>query len=395
MEIVRPVQSEVPARIEAAIAAGQPPDFLFGYQITRGQLERWARENRLADLADSVGGFADLFDEDLLDLATFASGGTDHRALYALPMGRYTTHVHVWLSLLKRAGFRRQDIPTEWEPFWSFWCDKVQPAVRKALGRDDVWAVGAPMSVEATDTRRGLRQFVYAYTEAWPTPDGPNLLRDPAARTVLVKGLETYAAIYKKGCTPPDAVDWTNRGNNKAFLEWRVVMTMNNTLSIPNGLKHEHPDAYYRNAITIGWPKDVFGRPERIAGGYYQAVVFKDGGHAAAAEDLVRFLVRDGWLAQYLMSAGDRLLPPSRRMLDQPFWLDTRDPHRLQAVMQAMTQPHVWSHYGLDQEQEARLEREHGFAALSAAVHRVVVDGLTPEQAADEAIARVHQILSE
>jgi hypothetical protein len=29
------------------------------------------------------------------------------------------------------------------------------------------------------------------------------------------------------------------------------------------------------------------------------------------------------------------------------------------------------------------------------AVHRVVADGLTPKQAVDEAIARVHQILSE
>jgi len=31
----------------------------------------------------------------------------------------------------------------------------------------------------------------------------------------------------------------------------------------------------------------------------------------------------------------------------------------------------------------------------SKAAHRVVADGLSPEQAVDEAIARVHQILSE
>ena len=49
----------------------------------------------------------------------------------------------------------------------------------------------------------------------------------------------------------------------------------------------------------------------------------------------------------------------------------------------------------LDWEQEVRLEREREFTGLGAAVHRVVVDGLTPEQAADEAIARVKQLLSE
>ena len=64
------------------------------------------------------------------------------RGLYALPMGRYDNHVHVWSSLLERAGFTLADIPKEWEPFWSFWCDRVQPAVRKAIGREDIWGIG-------------------------------------------------------------------------------------------------------------------------------------------------------------------------------------------------------------------------------------------------------------
>ena len=60
--------------------------------------------------------------------------------------GSSTNHVHVWKSLLERAGFTLADIPKEWEPFWSFWCDKVQPAVRKATGRDDIYGVGLAMS---------------------------------------------------------------------------------------------------------------------------------------------------------------------------------------------------------------------------------------------------------
>ena len=74
-------------------------------------------------------------------------------------MGLATHHVHVWKSLLERAGFTLADIPKEWEAFWSFWCDRVQPAVRKALGRDDVWGVGLPMSAASVDTGRVL-QFV-------------------------------------------------------------------------------------------------------------------------------------------------------------------------------------------------------------------------------------------
>ena len=65
-------------------------------------------------------------------------------------MGFATNHVHVWRNLLEQAGFTLDDIPKQWEAFWSFWCDQVQPAVRKATGRDDIYGVGLAMSVDAT-----------------------------------------------------------------------------------------------------------------------------------------------------------------------------------------------------------------------------------------------------
>ena len=81
-------------------------------------------------------------------------------------MARITNHVHVWRSLLERAGFTLADIPKEWEPFWSFWCDKVQPAVRKATGRDDIYGVGLAMSDGGRSTRRS------SSGSSW-TPTGP------------------------------------------------------------------------------------------------------------------------------------------------------------------------------------------------------------------------------
>ena len=66
--------------------------------------------------------------------STLLNATTGQKALYALPMGRSTNHVHVWKSLLEQAGFTLADIPKEWEAFWSFWCDQVQPAVRRATG---------------------------------------------------------------------------------------------------------------------------------------------------------------------------------------------------------------------------------------------------------------------
>jgi hypothetical protein len=45
-------------------------------------------------------------------------------------------------------------------------------------------------------------------------------------------------------------VTWDGFGN-KAFLAQTVVMTVNQSLSIPNALKSERPEDYYRNTATI------------------------------------------------------------------------------------------------------------------------------------------------
>jgi multiple sugar transport system substrate-binding protein len=120
------------------------------------------------------------FDQDALDAKTLLDGTTNRRGLYALPMGRYTNHVHVWKNLLERAGFTLADIPKEWEAFWSFWCDKVQPAVRKALGRDDIYGLGLDMSAEpGSDTEENFLQFTHAYEAEYVTRDGRLVVDQP------------------------------------------------------------------------------------------------------------------------------------------------------------------------------------------------------------------------
>ena len=48
------------------------------------------------------------------------------------------------------------------------------------------------------------------------TRDGRLVIDDPQIRRRLIKALDSYTAIYRKGCTPPDAVSGTTTGNNEA-----------------------------------------------------------------------------------------------------------------------------------------------------------------------------------
>jgi multiple sugar transport system substrate-binding protein len=182
-------------------------------------------------------------------------------------------------------------------------------------------------------------QFLAVYKADYVTPDGRLVIDDPEIRRKLVVAMDRYTASYRKGCTPPDAASWDSAGNNKAFLAQSVVMTLNQTLSIPNALKATRPEDYYENIATIEWPLGPSGEPFPIFGMVAPAMAFKDGGHAAAAKEFVRFLVSEGWLAHYLNFSGERLLPPMSKLLDQPFWLDPGDPHRMASVMQVSSRP--------------------------------------------------------
>ncbi len=377
---------------ESALQAGAPPDFLFSDVIERGAA-RWAYEDRLAELKGVLEPVLDLFDADTIEVSTLLNGKTGRRGLYAVPMGRSSNHIHVWNSLLERAGFTLADVPQGWEAFWSFWCDQVQPAVRKAIGRDDIWGVGLPMSAAAGDTDDELLQFELAYGTPWLDRDRRPQIDNPAVRAGIIKALNAYTAIWRKGCTPPGSTSWTNLGNNKAFLAQTVVMTPNTTLSIPGALRTARPDDYYKNAATIDWPAASDGKPLVLDGYLNRAVVFKDGGHGAAAEQFVRFLAEEGWLAHWLDFAGDRYLPPMRKLVEQPFWLNPNDPHRMRAAIQIMTHPHLMNIEVRDHEWRSGPIWDEN--VWGQAVHRVVADGISPEQAVDEAVARIKQILSE
>ena len=206
-------------KVQAALEAGQPPDFLFGIGMRPIRSDQWAYEDRLVDLSDAIGPFASLFDPDALDSATLLDATTGRRALYALPMGFATNHVHVWHSLLEQAGFTLDDIPKQWEAFWSFWCDQVQPAVRKATGRDDIWGVGLAMSVEATDTTIEFEQFMQAYEADYVTRDGKLVIDDPEIRRRLIKTHRQLHRDLPQGLHPARLGRLDDDGdNNKAFL---------------------------------------------------------------------------------------------------------------------------------------------------------------------------------
>src|SRR6266704_3576560 len=110
-----PVQDMIPKTV-SALDAGTPPDVgyadVYDFQVTG----KWAFDGKLEDISD----------------------------------------------VLATAGFQESDIPATWKEYWSFWCDKAQPAYRKKTGTR-VFGIGQPMGVDSSDSFYSFLTFVDAY----------------------------------------------------------------------------------------------------------------------------------------------------------------------------------------------------------------------------------------
>ena len=82
------------------------------------------------------------------------------------------------------------------------------------------------------------------------------------------------------------------------------------------------------------------------------------------------------------------------KLLEQPFWLDPSDPHHMAAAMQFRTRAAQLRLYPAVSG-DLRHDLVGQENVWGKAVHRVAAEGISPEQAVDEAIARIKQILSE
>jgi multiple sugar transport system substrate-binding protein len=249
------------------------------------------------------------------------------------------------------------------------------------------------MSADSSDTADAVTQFMIAYQAYFWPASNQRQLDNPTFRPTLIKVLEDYTAPWRKGCVPPDAVHWRSPDNNKAFLEQRIVMTTNGTLSIPAALRIGQPDDYYQNTATISWPSAPDGRILPLLSIGVQLVIFSKARDLASAKEFVRFLLREERLGAWFEGARGRWLPTLVELAGSPFWTDPSDPHRLPAVEQLANPsipvwgpvraslPSWWDDVGRQ-------------LLLGGAVHRIAADGLTPEQAVDELIAKLRQFQS-
>jgi multiple sugar transport system substrate-binding protein len=391
-----PIQDMIPKTV-AALDSGNPPDVayadVYDFQVTA----KWAYDGKLEDISSVIDPLRAKFEPHALSTTFLLNNAAQKRAYYAFPIKQQTMHIQYWKDMLADAGFKESDIPKDWKGYWSFWCDKVQPASRQKTGLR-TYGIGQPMGVDSSDSFYSFLTFMDAYNVKLVNDSGKLLVDDPAVRQGLISALTDYTSIYAKGCTPPSSTSWKDPDNNVAFHNRTTVMTHNATISIAAKwlddmnnaeLKPEQRAIAKKNytelIATAGFPNKPDGSKMIYRAAVKTGVIFKDAKHKEAAKKFVAFFLDEANLTPYVEGSLGRWFPVTKNAQQSNFWKS--DPHRLAVYNQFMsgTTPFEFT-------------KNYKFTVLNnenvwaKAMNRVINEKVPVDKAVDEMIARIKAV---
>jgi multiple sugar transport system substrate-binding protein len=386
------VQDMIPKTV-AALDAGTPPDVAYADVYDFQVLGKWAYDGKLEDITDVITPIKDRFAPNTIETTFLYNDKAKKKAYYGFPTKQQTMHIEYWIDMLGTAGFKESDIPTGWKDYWSFWCDKVQPAYRKATGTRG-FGIGQPMGVDSSDSFYSFLTFADAYNVKLVDDDGKLLVDDPKVRAGLIGALTDYTAPYTKGCTPPSSTSWKDPDNNVAFHNKTTVMTHNATISIAakwlddannESLTAEQREAgkkaYYELIRTAGFPNKPDGSKMVYRTAVKAGAIFADSKNKARGKEFVSFLLQEENLTPYVEGALGRWFPVTKAGQERPFWQADRhresvhDQYANGTVMFEFTRNYKFT----------ILNNENVWAK---AMNRVVNEKIPVDKAVDEMIAR-------
>jgi multiple sugar transport system substrate-binding protein len=338
-----PVQDMIPKTV-SALDSGSPPDVayadVYDFQVTA----KWAFDGKLEDITSVIDPIRARFAPNTIETAFLYNDQAKTRAYYAFPIKQQTMHIEYWIDMLTEAGFKESDVPTAWKDYWSFWCDKVQPAYRSKSG-NRAFGIGMPLGVDSSDSFYSFLTFADAYNVKLVNDSGKLLVDDPAVRQGLIGAMTDYTNVYTKGCSPPSSTSWKDPDNNVAFHNKTTVMTHNATISIAAKWLDDSNNAtlteaqratakknYTELIRTAGWPNKPDGSKMVYRAAVKTGVVFKESKNKAAAKQFVAFLLEEANLQPYVEGSLGRWFPVTKAAQESPFW--KADPHRLSVYNQ-------------------------------------------------------------
>ena len=372
-------------KIVSAVTSGVVPDL---FQNTPGEiLALYAWDDKLLDVTDVVETQKEEYTETALRSGFCYNSIAKRRSYYGVPYNQGVFTNHIWSSLVKKAGYKMEDIPKNWDTFYDFF-KGVQKKLR-AQGMRNVYGMGFQLTTNGGDPNAFFNQFLVAYGgKDIVTRDGKLHLDDPQVKKAALAALTYPTTAYKEGFVPPSAINWNDADDNNALHAKTTVMDLDGSISSEVAIIANQQD--YHDLVTWGLALSNDGKPVPSVAGNACGLVPKGAKNPDVAKDFLKYLIQPKVVDGYLKVGLGRNVPcmPSVVKNDH-WWFD--DPHRspyTKQVLLSPTLPNFWCYNPA----YARVQNEHVWQAAWA---DIMQNRATPQAAAEKAFKRVEEIFAQ
>ena len=374
-------------KIISALTSGVVPDLINNNPAEI--LTQYGWKDQWVDVTDVVETQKANYSETALLAAQAYNNVTKKRSFYGAPVVSFVVPIHIWRSLVEKAGYQMSDLPKTWDAFFDFF-KEVQKKLR-AQGMRKVYGQGFQVTANGFDPNALYYAFLIGYGgKDLFTPDGKAHLDDPQVKEAAIKALRYLTSAYKEGYVPPSAVNWNDADDNNAFHAQLMVMDVDGSLSTEVAIKADHPDWYYHDMATQGFPLSNDGQPVPSQLSFGCGLIPKGAQHVAVAKEFLQYWIQPEVVGAYVKTGLGRSLPPMPALIQDPFWQDPQDPHRPGYAKQGLVDPTIPFYYVFNPA-VSEVDTEH---VWSVAMFDVINNGMPPDQAIDKAFKRVEVLFA-
>jgi multiple sugar transport system substrate-binding protein len=369
----------------SAITSGVVPDVMEVADFRFAPLNVW--DDKLLDISDVVEPQKSQFSPVAVSSCHIYNNITKQRSYYVAPMKTAGWLFHIWRSLVEKAGYKVEDIPTTWDAFLDFF-EPVQDKLR-AQGMRNIYAYGYQLTGNGVDPISTFNAYMIAYGgRDFVTSDGKLHTDDPRVREAAVKALVKLTTPFKQGYVPSAVVGWNDVDDNNAFHAKLIVMDFDGSISTEVALYNKKEE--YDDIVTMGQPLGNDGKEVTAQVAVLGPTIPKGAKNVQLAKEFIKYMLEPKVLNQYLKGGlGRWMLPVPEVTKSDPFWFQ-QDPHRAAHGRLTLLGP-TMPIYEVYNPAVAQFNADHAF---SIAEYDVMKEGMAPEAAIDKAFKRAEEIFA-